>query len=104
MDAIAYVKLLAYKEELGDYVIYVFKNLGEHDMYNEYIMCTKFPRWQTEPLSIGEVGFLKYKIIVAGSDSWYDRENQEMISYKYSNIQFLEFVKEATESEKCCMK
>ena len=26
--AIAYVKLLAYKEELGDYVIYVFKNLS----------------------------------------------------------------------------
>lgn len=84
-----YCELVAACEGLGGYVTYVFQNL---DASNDYIMCTKFPNWETPPIKIRTIGFLKYKEIIAGRDQWFSPEDGNFYVYKYNGIQFLNFV------------
>jgi hypothetical protein len=81
----AHGQLVAYKEELG-YVTYVFKDLDTE----EYVMCTKFPKWNSEPIGIGDCGYIEYKEIIAGKDTWYN--GSEQIPYIYEGCQFIKFV------------
>lgn len=80
------VKLLAINE--GNYTIYVFKNLNT----NEYIMCTKPPNWQTDDISVGEEGFLKYQPVTAG-ETYYDPITETETTYAYTNVYFTNFVR-----------
>lgn len=86
-------KLLA--ERKGDYTVYVFLNL-DHRSYDEtnlYIMCTKCPNWENnDDLKIGQEGFLKYKPVNAGIDTWYDHKTMQNSRYKYSANYFMEFI------------
>lgn len=97
---IYYCELLTFKQDFGDYVTYVFKNLDSTTGVDKYLMCTKFPNWNIEPINIGDRGFVHLKEIIAGEDSWYDFKTQNLIKYKYDNIQFINFVKD---KPKCCM-
>ena len=40
---------------------------------------------------LGEEGYLQIRYISAGKDKWFD--GKDFIPYKYTNIQFLKFVK-----------
>lgn len=88
---IIHAELLTYKEEAGGYIIYVFRDL---DVFNKYIMCTRFPRWETPPINIGDKGYLNYMEIIAGRDQWYNKEERCFIHYNYNGIQFINFVPE----------
>ena len=74
----------------AQYTIYVFKNLDT----NEYYMCTRLPNWETPPIQIGEKGFVHYKIVIAGKDTWYDKINNVHIPYNYDGYHFVNFVRE----------
>lgn len=87
-------ELLTYQRDCGDYIVYVFKNLDANGFLDKYIMCTKHPNWQSNPISIGDKGYLKVKEIVAGRDNWYNVDSKEMIPYKFDGVQFFDFVKE----------
>ena len=87
MDA----ELLTYREDPGEYIIYVFRDLAN---YSKYIMCTRFPRWETPPVKVGERGYLNYKEIIAGRDMWFNVETNEFVYYAYNTIQFINFVPE----------
>lgn len=97
-------KLLTYRSELGGYVLYVFRNLDAVGVLDRYIMCTKHPNWQTPPIGIGQEGYVKIKEIEAGKDTWYNQDSGEVIPYKYSGVQFFEFVLDKHEEpEECVM-
>lgn len=85
-----YSKLVAGKDELGGYTKYVFQNLET----GEYVLCTKFPNWETPPIKLFAVGYLKYKEIIAGKETWYDPISNTFIPYKYDTDQFIDFVEE----------
>lgn len=81
-------KLLAKREEVGGYIVYVFQNLDD----NSYLMCTRLPNWETPFLELGDIGFLEFKEVIAGVDQWYSRSDQQHYYYKYTGIYFLNFV------------
>lgn len=55
-------------------------------------MCVKFPGWYQNPIEIEDKGYLTYKEIIAGVDTWYNGET--FIPYNYTNIMFVKFIKE----------
>lgn len=90
-------KLVACHQDCG-YVTYVFERLEKvYSWKDQYIMCVKFPNWNTKTIAIGDEGYLEYKEIRAGIDKWYDGDN--MIPYRYDTIQFLNFVEKPEEKE-----
>lgn len=86
-----YCELLAKEHDLGGYTIYVFKNLDNALFGYSYIMVTRWPRWEHRNIEIGEQGYLTYKEVVAGVDTWFDGE--KLIPYNYTNLVFIKFVR-----------
>lgn len=82
--------LVITNEELG-YKTLVFEDLEYKDPDFKYITCTIFPNWNQNPIKLGDEGFLQVKFISAGIDKWFD--GKDFIPYKYTNIQFLKFIK-----------
>ena len=90
------VRLLEIQKDISDYVTYVFVNLEAISQRDLYIMCTKFPNWESKPLSKNDVGYLKYKENLAGVSMWKTVVDNEVVSghFKYDSIQFINFVHE----------
>ena len=86
-------KLVASSTDPEQYVTYVFQDLES----KEYLMCVQFPNWEHRSLRLGEVGFLEYKEIRAGIDTWFD--GSKMIPYNYNNIQFIKFIPKPEEKK-----
>lgn len=84
-------KLITFNEDCG-YITYVFENLDECDILHKYLMCVRFPNWESPMLNIGDKGFVKYREVCAGLDKWYDKESDTFIPYKFTDIHFLDFV------------
>lgn len=81
-------ELVEYKKDIQGYITYVFRDLDTE----EYVMCTKVPNWDGITLHKGEQGFLKYKEVIAGVDSWYDKTSNKYIPYKFTNSYYEDFV------------
>lgn len=87
----ALVKLVAQDRDSMGYITYVFKCLEDNMIKKTpYIMCTRWPNWNTRDLKIGEVGYLEFVEIRAGVDKWFD--GKSFIPYNYNNIQFIKFI------------
>lgn len=99
-DRVIKGKLVAYREDVGDYTTYVFEMINFPDEFNRYIMCTKFPNWDVPPIKIGDVGYLRYRCVIAGKDVWFN--GSEYIPYKCTNIHFLNFIPEAEKADLIC--
>ena len=99
MRMITLVRLIANDRDSLDYVTYVFKNL-EDDVtpQTRYIMCVKYPNWDSKKLKMGDEGYLHYEEIRAGLDKWYD--GNSMVPYKYNTVQFIKFVPRETEESR----
>lgn len=93
-------KLVAFERNLLDYTTLVFKNLDSAPFGHNYVMTTMFPNWEARIPDDGEIGYLEYVEIKAGTDTWYDRTQQSFIPYNYNMIQFIKFVKEKDNSRK----
>lgn len=85
-----HAKLITLREDVGGYIIYVFQNLAN----GAYEMITRLPRWESPVLKIGDVGFLKYNEVIAGEDTWYDRESGQKVPYRFTGVYFIGFVYE----------
>lgn len=89
----ALVQLLAQQVDTLGYTTYVFKVLDSEDVAllgTRYIMCVRWPNWECRQLKNGESGYLDFKEVRAGIDTWYDGSRQ--IPYKYTNIIFERFI------------
>lgn len=92
-------KLLTLRKEPGGYIIYVFENLEYRDITKHYIKTVRFPNWECPLVRIGDIGYLEYKEVEAGKDSWYDSQAQVSILYKYDNTIFKDFVHETSKAD-----
>lgn len=88
VDRVEEVKLLAIRD--GAYTVYVFQNAETKAL----IMCTRPPNWQTDDVSVGEEGFLKYQVVKAGEE-YYDPTTDTSIKYRYTNTYFINFVRKS---------
>lgn len=85
------VKLEAKSTDSQEYTTYVFYVLDDKTKrQTDYIMCTRFPKWDARSIDIGEVGFLEFVEIRAGIDKWFN--GVDFIPYNYNMIQFIKFV------------
>lgn len=91
-----HAKLVASREDVGDYTIYVFQNLET----SSYAMVTKLPRWDSTIINIGDTGFLKYEEVIAGKDTWFNYELGKQVPYKYTGVYFRDFVKDLPKPKK----
>lgn len=74
------------------YTTYVFQNLEEASFGKKYVMTIRFPNWECRNIDIGDIGYMTYKEVIAGKDTWYDNITDTFIPYNYTNIIFIKFV------------
>ena len=86
-----FCKLIAKEHDLYGYTTYVFENLEDSSFGKKYVMVTRWPNWQHRNLELEETGYLTYKEVIAGEDTWFD--GTKFIPYNYTNIIFIKFVK-----------
>lgn len=99
---VALVKLVAKDIDFADYTTYVFKCLEDYMIKKTpYIMCTKFPNWNSRTINIGDIGYLECMEIRAGIDKWFN--GKDFIPYNYNNIQFIRFVEKKDEEKEYVM-
>jgi len=87
-------QLIAKESDMFGYITYIFKNLEPTSFLNQYIMCTRFKNWQHGEVNLRDIGYLTFKEVVAGKDTWYDKETGREIPYNYSNLIFIKFIPE----------
>lgn len=90
MTWVFYGKLVALREDIGGYIVYVFQDLDT----TEYEMCTRLPNWNEPILEIGDVGYIEIEDVYAGYSTYCDINTGEICSYKYDNNYFRSFVPE----------
>ena len=94
-------KLVAYEQDVFDYVTYVFKSLEENPGFgHHYVMVTRLPHWDHGPIFIDDIGYLTYNEVEAGKDKWYCPETGQFVPYNYTNIYFVKFVKENKDNKR----
>lgn len=86
-----HVKLKACCPEEMGYKTLIFEDLEFKDPDFKYITCIIFPNWNHSSIKLEDEGYVQVRYITAGSDKWFD--GKEFVPYKYTNIQFLKFVK-----------
>lgn len=93
---VIHATLVAFREDVGGYLIYVFQKVDSlgNLVEDSYEMCVQLPNWNAPVLRIGDTGFLKYKQVHAGKDTWYDSDLGEFKPYKWTNEYFVDFVYE----------
>lgn len=87
-----HVRLAAKQVDNLGYTNYVFEDLEFQNYDYKYFMCVKFPNWESCEIDINDIGYVTVKYVREGIDKWYD--GNEFVTYKYSNIIFLRFVRE----------
>lgn len=94
-------KLVAKGDDGLGYITYVFEIIDDYDLKRlntKYIMCVRYPNWDSAKIYLGEKGYLEVMEVIAGVDKYF--KNNTMIPYNYSNVQFLKFIPEKTEITK----
>lgn len=94
-------KLVAKENDTCGYITYVFVILDRSErkrLNSKYIMCVRYPNWEHRDIKVGEIGYLNYKVIIAGVDQWFD--GKDLRYYKYSTIQFVKFISKSTSKKR----
>ncbi len=96
MDAqtiVIHAKLVAYQESTNGYINYVFWNIESDSWDNQYIMCVRYPNWDSPQINIDDEGYLSFTEIVAGTKYFNSKTNKEDV-FLYNHIRFNRFIKD----------
>ena len=83
-------KLVALDIDCLGYTNYVFENLNNTSIDDQYVMCVRFPNWEQKVFNIEEEGFVTFRFVEEGIDQWYD--GKCLNKYKHTNFIFLKFI------------
>lgn len=72
----------------GAYTVYVFQDLTT----NEFKMCSRCPNWHGEEPKLMQEGFLTYRFVRAGKDTYFESSTGMFLAYQYTATYFLDFV------------
>ena len=85
------VKVVASELDSLGYITYVFEYLEQdRRTLSPYLMCIRWPNWEHKHLDLGEIGYVEYKEIREGIDTWFD--GNKLVPYRYSTVQFIKFI------------
>ena len=87
-------ELVATQEEYP-YIVYVFKDLDNF----EYLTCVRFPNWDCPKVSMGQCGYINYRTVLAGVDTWYDKIKGMQVKYLNNYNHFINFIPEKIKIE-----
>jgi len=76
----------------GSYVKYVFEDLLFTNRKHQFITMTKCPNWNSQEIIPMQEGFVTYKYVEAGKDTYWCNQAQTYKLYSYTAIYFLSFV------------
>lgn len=80
-------------EEDGAYTKYVFENLSvTRDSDELFIMLTRCPNWHGKEPNVMQEGFVTYKYVRAGEDTYWDLREGTFKAYNYTAMYFIDFV------------
>lgn len=86
-------ELVASSKDMEGYITYVFKLLDECSIQkvdSNYLMTVQYYNWVSDPINIGDKGYVKVKEVRAGIDQWWDGLKHNY--YKYDDVVFYKFV------------
>lgn len=86
-----YAKVLAKAFDIQGYTTIVVQDLENTSFGQKYKMLVIFPNWEGYIPEIGDIGYISYKDVVGGVDSWFD--GNKMVPYNYTNTIFIKFIK-----------
>lgn len=86
-------KLVAEHTDLEGYTTYVFQKIDQE--HSDYLMCVRYPNWNSVPVKLGDIGFVKYSCVEAGIDQWWDGVN--MNKFRYDDVIFYKFIEKPEE-------
>lgn len=101
------VQRLEYSLDSCGYLTYVFKLLDENeieDVGSNYIMVVQRPNWNQPFIEQGVCGYLKYKEIQAGVDTWYNSETGKHEFYLYDDLELEKFIQQTKELDDFTVK
>lgn len=84
-------KLLVWEEDVGGYITYIFENLDSDCWDNKYVMCVRYPNWESNYPEVNDIGFLQCTYIIAG-ESYYNRLTDKEDVYQFTHIRFDKFL------------
>lgn len=91
-------RLKELRKDFGGYIMYVFEvldeNITEKTWYAHYITTVRFPNWEEPPVDVGDVGYLDFKDVLAGKDTWWDKSTNTFVPYNYDHRIFIRFIRE----------
>lgn len=73
----------------GAYETYVFQDMNSP---LDFHMCTRCPNWTSERPELLQEGFLSFKDVIAGRDTYYDKLDGCHRAYQYTATYFINFV------------
>ena len=76
----------------GAYTKYTFEDLYCKDEKYRFITMTRCPNWHGQDVIPMQEGFVTYKYVEAGKDTYYCNNRQTYIQYNYTAIYFIDFV------------
>lgn len=79
----------------GQYTELIVENLNRDlsDWYR-YISIVYLPNWQTSLPKLGDIGYLTYQSVTAGSSYWFNTVTNTKELYKESENYFINFIQE----------
>lgn len=86
-----FVKVLAKQSDGLGYKTIVVQDLENNSFGHKYKMLVIFPNWEGYIPEIGDIGYISYKDVVGGVDTWFD--GTKSVPYNYTNTIFIKFVK-----------
>ena len=93
MNTVLFGRLIAKEEDMLGYIVYVFENLDyntkDYSIFEKYLMCVRYPRWNCREIQLEEEGFVRFKEVEAG-ESYFNVSS--FVPYIYYNIQFIYFI------------
>lgn len=94
-----FAELIAFDKDIEGYITYVFKLLDEYSinkLQSEYLMTVQYYNWVSDPINIGDIGYVKVKEVKAGIDQWWDGKQHNF--YKFDDMIFYKFIPHITKS------
>lgn len=88
-----FAELIAFDKDVEGYITYVFKLLDEYSinkLQSEYLMTVQYYNWVSDPINIGDKGYVKIKEVKAGIDQWWDGKQHNY--YKFDDTIFYKFI------------
>lgn len=83
---------LVAKMDDGQYVKYVFEDVHYTSPRYRFITMTRCPNWKGSPPTELQEGFVTFKSVDAGEDTYYCNMDQTFKQYNYTAIYYIEFV------------